>query len=177
MTIEDTIKILELLREFYPKGFEGKTTQDVLKSATLWHSFLKDHNPKILFPVIHSLIATSKWQPTIAEINEAYANAVAPVLKTSVDDEWGKVMEIVQKGMYAQRENPQMFDVLKEETREICRTIGWWELCTTQHPDTLRKFFYERYGRIQEKAKVSAITEKYTIRIDSEIALIEEGYT
>ena len=175
MTKKGAVKLMAVLQAAYPRHF---TVQNVEISSMLWQEMLDDIPDKAAFSITKKLISTGTFPPSIAEIRKEYAKTTASSLQLDADIEWAKVESIVSAGMNAMRSNPRIFDTLSNETRNICQVITWWSLCNSPQPDTQRRYFYELFGRMQDKEMVATITRKYDalMQSDFDMLAVNDGY-
>lgn len=85
MTLEESIKLLALIKVAYPNSYKDIDKDTQLATVNMWHRAFKDTQFPIIQMALDHFIKGSKFPPTIADIieelkgvyYEAWQNAVA----------------------------------------------------------------------------------------------------
>lgn len=70
MTKNETIKLLEVLRVAYPNYYKNMSKDEASKTASLYHSRLKDYPVTVVVEALNSYIDENEYPPTIAGIKK-----------------------------------------------------------------------------------------------------------
>ena len=141
MNIEEFTKAMTFLGISYSKEF----TQKQIK---VWYEFFKDTSSETFKQAIKRLIATNKFLPSIAEINEEIALIDNPHLGLNALKEWEEVLRLIrQYGYYKQNEALAEMNLL---TRNAVEQLGWSKLCMSEDIVWLKKEFVEIFKNKQQ---------------------------
>lgn len=99
MTRAETSKIMAILRVAYPGYYKDISDADAKAAVNLWHTEIGHHPYKLVKAAIYSCIATSKWPPTVAEINEEIARITQPDEMTEMEA-WNLVTRALANSGY-----------------------------------------------------------------------------
>lgn len=130
-------EILELL-SIATANFPNMQERDLRPTAVLWEKSLADIPYHVAEKAVITVLSTSKFFPTIAEIREAAAQLTQPrVIDWS--EAWGLITQAIRKhGFYDQEKGMAS---LPPDVRAMAKRFGWRELCLNTNPDTLRAQF------------------------------------
>jgi len=184
MTLKESMALLAILREAYPRFYLGMTTESARSTAELWAEMLSDIGIDVARLALKRLIATCKFPPTIAEMRESVA-AVLYVPTPDSGDAWGEVLAAIREYGYYRPE--EALASLREPVRLVVQRMGWRELCISETGMADRAHFLRIYEamtmRTQEqrllpaplRESIAAIGQKMPGIQKSLLAVIQEG--
>ena len=141
MTAEEFSKALTFLGVAYNKEFTNE-------QAKIWYEFFKTTSEETFKKAIKRLIATNKFMPSIAEINQEIALIDNPHLGLNALKEWEEVLRLIrQYGYYKQNEALAEMNLL---TRNAVEQLGWSKLCMSEDIVWLKKEFVEIFKNKQQ---------------------------
>ena len=114
----------------------------------VWYDFFKNDDFEAFRSAVKRIIPKKQFMPSISELKQEIALISNPLLQMDVDEEWGKVIDVIRRfGYYRSQE---ALDSLNEHTRHIVKTIGWYRLCTSENIEWERKTFKELFNNKQD---------------------------
>lgn len=131
--------------------------QDVeLERVDIYYEYLKDLEPNTFELVIHNIVNTKRYFPTIAEIKEEYYKLTKE--NTTAEIEWGSVRKAIQK--YGQYKQEELLESLKPLTRYVVERIGVQRLCEMETSKVAmeHRMFVDMYNDFKDKNKYEEIT-------------------
>lgn len=141
MTAEEFSKALTFLGVAYNKEFTNE-------QAKIWYEFFKTTSEETFKKAIKRLIATNKFMPSIAEINQEIALIDNPHLGLNPLKEWEEVLRLIRKyGYYKTNEALAEMNLL---TRNVVEQLGWSKLCMSEDIVWLKKEFIEIFKNKQQ---------------------------
>lgn len=141
MTAEEFSKALTFLGVAYNKEFTNE-------QAKIWYEFFKTTSEETFKKAIKRLIATNKFLPSIAEINQEIALIDNPHLGLDPLEEWEKVLKLIRKhGFYKPNEAFKEMNLL---TKNVVEQLGWGNLCMSENIVWLKKEFVEIFKNKQQ---------------------------
>ena len=149
MDKRETLKIMAVMRAAYPGYYRDITPADAEAAVNLWQTMLADRPYELVAKAVKLLIATCKFPPTIAEVNEAIAELTEPKTMTG-QEAWTLVYKAVCNSAYESRAE---FDRLPEDVR---RVVG--------SPNMLREWAMMDAGEVQTVV-ASNFQRAYTARV------------
>lgn len=148
MNKRETLKIMAVMRAAYPGYYRDITPADAEAAANLWQTMLADRPYELVAKAVKMLIATAKFPPTIAEVNEAIGELTSPPVMTG-QEAWHLVYKAVCNSAYESRKE---FEKLPEDIR---RVVG--------SPNILREWALMDAGEVQTVV-ASNFQRAYTAR-------------
>ena len=134
MDKRETLKIMAVMRAAYPGYYRDITPADAEAAVNLWQTMLADRPYELVAKAVKMLIATSKFPPTIAEVNDAIGELTSPPVMTG-QEAWYLVYKAVCNSAYESRKE---FEKLPEDIR---RVVG--------SPNILREWALMDAGEVQ----------------------------
>ncbi|SDA45390.1 hypothetical protein SAMN02910343_00643 [Dialister histaminiformans] len=139
-------KILMLLTSLF-KGFTAE-------QAAVYDRFLADIPASLLEKAVRSLIYTSKFPPTVAEIRaeaECIYHSASGVQESDYSRAWGELKQAIAHYGYARE--PHFKDPVLTET---VKRIGWKSICCSPIDDEaiLRAQFRDIYKSVAESGRM-----------------------
>jgi len=145
LTPDEALKVLSVLTAAYPNVNIPEET------AQIYVKFLLDLPYEAGKAAALSLIAESKYFPTIAELRQA-ALAVSGNDLPSPGEAWGEVVaQMKEAGIYRR---PRFSHPVIEKA---VQAIGWQELCLSENQIADRVHFMRIYESYAERARQEAI--------------------
>ncbi|MBN3403557.1 hypothetical protein EXN54_19480 [Clostridium botulinum] len=101
MTLEETIKILSIIKAAYPQWAKDLKASDAKMMVTLWNDMLQDYEYNLVQVAIKKVIATNKFPPSVAEVIEAinYITSGGNSEMTEIEA-WGLVRKAIKNSAY-----------------------------------------------------------------------------
>jgi hypothetical protein len=66
----DILKILGIIKNAYPRFYQGITMSDAKDTTDLWAEMFKDDNPQDIVKAVKELICELEFPPTIADVKK-----------------------------------------------------------------------------------------------------------
>jgi len=143
MKEQEFLKITGMIRTSYP----GSNVLPTTESINTWYEMLKDLDFSTCFQSVNEYIKNNEYPPSIASIRKGCTKKVNAFADTW-DIAWDKVMTAVRKyGTYGAKEAMESLDEL---TRKSVKAIGFYEICTSNTTNFLRREFKEIYVQNKE---------------------------
>ena len=115
MTRTETIQIMAVMRAAYPGYYRDSTGVDAQAAAALWFEMLGHHPYPLVETAVKCRISSSKWPPTVADINEEILRITQP-RQMDAAQAWDLVRRAVSDSGY---QSQAAFDRLPEDIRQI----------------------------------------------------------
>jgi hypothetical protein len=146
MQIEEAKTILGVLAAAYAQMTLNE------HSAKLFAGAFKSYDVQIVKRAVYAHIKTSKWPPTIADIQSILDDLIRPAdERVTAADALTLVKRAVQRfGYYRESEG---IASLPNDVQAAARAIGWKEICTSENPEALRAHFCKAFEQIQARTK------------------------
>jgi len=160
------------LKAAYPR-FTFLSTNEEME---FWYQLLQDIDYSVAHNGVLEHISTNIFPPSIAEIRELCTKRMFFPIK-SFDDAWGDVVKAISA--YGGDKPFEAYDTMDELTVGIVKNIGWYNICTSENPDTIRANFRMAYeAKAKEKQKnyqlPSFVAEQTKQLIEQNIPLSEK---
>ncbi|GAA0082452.1 MULTISPECIES: replicative helicase loader/inhibitor [Clostridium] len=116
MTLEETIKILSIIKAAYPQWAKDLKASDAKMMVTLWNDMLQDYEYNLVQVAIKKVIATNKFPPSVAEVIESinYITSGGKSEMTEIEA-WGLVRKAIKNSAYNAEEE---FNKLPEKIQQ-----------------------------------------------------------
>lgn len=151
MTQQDFVKLASYIKTAYPNS-NFLPTQE---SINTYYEELKDLDTQTCMLAIREYIRNNDFPPTIAGIRKGCMQQ-AKVFIMPWNEAWESVIKAVNK--YGQYGAIEAMNSLDEITRKCVKSIGFYDICTSQYTNQLKREFkeiYEDYKKEQD-SKVQA---------------------
>lgn len=137
MKKEEFINAMNILLSAY--GKEMNATQ-----MATWYGFFEKDNFEDFKKAIKSLIVTSPFMPSIAQIKEEIAKNYVPT--DTAQDKWQDVLKLIYKyGYYQSEKAMNKMDELTSKT--ITQMGGFQKVCSSSQGEWLKKEFIDLYNQ------------------------------
>lgn len=124
------------------------------EAINVWYGFLKDIDYRTMKVAVSEHIATSRFAPSISELRELAAGAMAEETMPW-DMAWGTVLKAVRKfGSYQEAE---AIDSLDGVTASIVRRMGFKNICMSEAIEVERANFRMAYEAEAKNRKHSSM--------------------
>ena len=154
MTIEDTIKILSILKASYPNFYKELTKKDAETTINLYTEMFSNTEANLVATAIKELIQHQSYPPTIADIKNKIDELTHPYEETE-SELWEIYKKIIQSGYYGDRTE---FDALPEAIKSYLgnnpnriNELGMMESSTFNSVE--KGIFLKQIKVIKERAK------------------------
>jgi hypothetical protein len=156
MTADETTAILRLLAAAYPTQRQRMSRDDARAMAAVYIAGLADLDADRVRAAVDRLVKSSRWIPTIAEIREAAVD-VAHGTRAPGGEAWGRCLALIRR--YGSHRWPGIdFEVGDPVLLATIRSLGWYDLCSSDNPHADRARFIELYDQLaQGERKEAAI--------------------
>ncbi|MBR0416661.1 MAG: hypothetical protein IJI56_02515 [Firmicutes bacterium] len=161
MTIEETGKIMEIIRLMYPRH-NDMSDEDAKKTLSLWASLLQDIPYKEVSDAVKAYLMTDKtgFPPSIGEINGLICKAKTSNLPSG-DEAWALVRNAIGNGLYGAKEE---FDNLPAICQKVVATpVNLYDWAHLGHEglNVVRTTFLKQYKAVIENTEyLLALPEK-----------------
>lgn len=101
MTMNDMIKIMAIIEAAYPRFYANKTDADKMAALNLWYRHFEKLDYSVMLQAVDAVIASNKFPPTIADINEKL-NLMRPndLEEMSELEAWSYVSRAIKNSLY-----------------------------------------------------------------------------
>ena len=140
----DTAKVCALLSAAFPNLTMSAETVE------MWNAMLGDLDVGLVFRAAQDWILKEERYPTIAGIRKRCAE-IAGVLSMSANEAWAEVADVVERYGLHNWQNLSRPPWSNEAISKTVKAIGWWEICQTNNPSTVRAQFIKMYNEFSEK--------------------------
>ncbi len=150
MNLNETVKLLFIIRGLYPrdKAFD-KTKDDLAKIAEVWKVMLSDVPFDLAQAAVLAIASTSQFAPGISDIRIWYMNFRGE--KTmDADEAWGLVQRAIKQHGYSQADKAQ--ESMPINVWRMVERMGWRNLCMSEEPGVERGQFMKMWGIYQKRA-------------------------
>lgn len=147
MNREQTASIVAVLCAAFPQVPVTRETIEV------YHSVLGDLDGDATQAAVRELLLTVERFPPPATIRRKVAER-AGVLAPAASEAWGEVL--AQARERGARQRPTFSHPAIEK---VAHDIGWWEICMSTSPDTVRAHFLRAYEVERTNADTRTITD------------------
>jgi Loader and inhibitor of phage G40P len=138
----DTAQVCALLKASFPAW---SATSETIE---MWHMMLKDLNSEIVMRATQDWILTDERFPTIAGIRKKCAE-IYGVLPMTATEAWAEVHGAIT--LYGYHGGKP--DWSSETITQTVRAIGWWQICQSDNPSTIRAQFIKMYNELAEPTR------------------------
>lgn len=115
MTKAETAEIMAVISAAYPQFYDKQTEGDKIAAMRLWHRSFKNVSYEVMLDVVDMIIASNKFPPTIAEVNEKL-DIVLGTGELTENEAWNMVRAAISKAIYYSSEE---FYKMPEEVRAV----------------------------------------------------------
>lgn len=132
----ETLKIMTVIKTAYPKYYTDSETSNLQAAVRLWNSMFKETDYSVVATAVKAYIATNKFPPTIADINEYIASITKPEEKTAFEA-WELVKRAVRNSSY---NSETEFNKLPEDIQAVVgssETLRTWAMSDTSTLDSV----------------------------------------
>jgi len=156
MIRKETGSILAMLVAGYPNV---KVTSE---TAEVWHEFLQDLPFEEVKVAVIRIITGSEFFPTVAAIRKSVLSSMG-VLPVPVDQAWAEVCAAVDE--HGLRGRP----VFSPMVERIVDSLGWWNICMSTQPDSVRRDFFKVYEKVALEVQQTLLTPQELVPVRRQI--------
>lgn len=160
MTDEQVCKVLAVLTTAYPSANIPENTVELYMEMLIVHDYL------LTKQAVYRLLKTSKFFPTIAEIEEAIEKTTVQDIP-DVEQAWLDVQKTMSKTGYF--ESPKFSH---PAIAEAVRCIGWDNIRMSENIGVERAHFFKLYDTIKNRHRETKINNQ-VLQLIGNIGLIE----
>lgn len=142
----ETAKIMAIIRAAYPGYYRDTSDSDAKTAVNLWQTMLGRHPYELVEAAVYSCIATSKWPPTVAEVN-AEIIALTCQNKMTELEAWNLVAKALTNSGYEAKEE---FDALPTAIQIVLgspATLREWAMLPMSEVQTVIASNFQRSYR------------------------------
>jgi len=160
MNKTQTMDLLDVLRQAYPKFFIAEGKDDLMKQANVWYLCLMDYDFTQVQAAAISLIKTLKFPPTIADITESLYNLNNPDQPTELEA-WNTVKKVLGKAYY---QTIECWDKLSPLVQRAVGSPSELKVWSNENIDTLNSVIASNF---QRSYRAIAQTQKENTKINN----------
>ena len=139
-------------------------------SVEVWFRSLADHSAENLRLAVFDFLRTSKWKPTIAEINSR-----ATEYRDGLGSDWGSAFEIVMRAVrwFGLDGRDRAERALGPDLWRVVESLGWESICDSRvdNRSTLRAQFRQIYGHATERdSRITSLPADVSSRLVGDVA-------
>lgn len=151
MTKKETIAIMAMLKASYPRYYADMGAEDVETAINLWYTMLKEYDGKIVGQAVKSVIATSKYPPTVAEVLEKIKLITGKEEMTEMEA-WSYISKAVSNSTYHALEE---WEKLPEQLQKVVSPdlLRSWAVIEGDDVQTVIQSNFLRTFRAKEKRR------------------------
>lgn len=154
MTKNEMVQIMAVITAAYPRFYDKQTEEDKMAALKLWYRHFENIDYDVMVQAVDAVIATNKFPPTIAEINEKIDLLLGKGLNYMSEQEaWGYVSKAIQNSAYNYQSE---FDKLPEDIQRIIhhpRQLREWALLDKEVVQSVIASNFQRAFRVQQEKK------------------------
>ncbi|MGC9100875.1 MAG: replicative helicase loader/inhibitor [Caldisericum sp.] len=162
MTQKEMTLILKMLSEAY-QNFELSEAK-----FQVWYELLGDLDFEVVKIAVETLVLQSSFVPTIADIRKKVLEITNPIPDAS--EAFLEVREAIKK--YGHEGGSLALKHMSPLTAEVCKRIGWRNICLSENPEAIREQFFSLYSELRDKAEKDLLVPKH---IKQKTLALKEG--
>lgn len=181
MTRQETAKIMSVLKTAYPRYYDSKSQEEIKAAINLWTTMLSEYSYELVAGAVKALIATCKFPPTIADVNEKIQLMTTPEEMSELKA-WSYVAKAIKNSAYSAKEE---FDKLPEECRMVVcapEQLRAWSMLSEDEVDTVIASNFQRSYRstAAKRKEYNMLPESVKSMLSiagDKLAMLEEGFS
>lgn len=174
MTVEETAKIMDVLKTFFPQFYSKISSVEKLYAAQLWTAMFSEEGFEIVLSAVKAFVAsdTKGFPPSVGQIKQKIRQITQPQALDE-GEAWGMVQRAVANANYHAKEEFESLPLAVRSAIGSESVLRQWALVeietleTVVHSNFLRSF----RARIQSEAEYRALPSE----IRQELAQIGAG--
>jgi hypothetical protein len=151
MTQKEMTVVLKMLSEAY-QNFELSEAK-----FQVWYELLGDLDFEVVKVAVETLVLQSSFVPTIADIRKKVLEIVNPLPDAS--EAYLEVREAIKK--YGYDGGSTALKHLSPLTAEVCKRLGWRNICLSENPEAIREQFFTLYSELRDKAEKDLLVPEH----------------
>ena len=163
MVLEDTRRILNILKGEYPQSFKGLTKNEMELKLNIWQKVLNPYPKNLVEKAVLDIIANSQreFAPQVSEIIAVVRRQLLPDSEILAEQEWHKIRYFMQT-MSADRDiDSKKYYALHDVTRQIYSydQLREMRLRSSESIDYREKWFVEHFADMNERRADALLQE------------------
>ena len=119
MTLQETQKMLVILKKAYPRYYTESTKEEVQETLLFYHDMFSEYPVEIVVTALKNYIKVNEYPPTIAGLQKQI-DLIAPEEDTDIEL-WNEFEKACRKGSRITQEE---FESLSEPIKKWCRDVS-----------------------------------------------------
>ena len=163
MVLDETRRILNILKGEYPQSFKGMTPNEMELKLNIWQKILSPFPNNIVENAVLEIIANSQrdFAPQVSEIKAVIKKQLLPDSEIIAEQEWQRVRAFMQTMSGDRNIDSKKYYALHEVTRQIysyslLREMRWR---STESIDYREKWFVVRFTDLNERRTDALLQE------------------
>lgn len=150
MTVDETLKIMAVLKASYPSFYRDMTRKDAEGIVNLWAEMFAEDDYRLVAAAVKALIASDSkgFPPVIGQVKEKL-RLLTEKKDMTEQEAWGLVAKAVRNGIWGSQEE---FDKLPEDIRRIVgdpEQIRSWALMDSDSLHSVVASNFQRAYRVR----------------------------
>lgn len=113
---QEMSQIMDILKTAYPRYYINSTKEEVINAINLWCEMFSDTDLQTLAVAVKSVIATSEYPPTIADVRKQIYNISNNEI-TAIEA-WKEAYDMISSGLY------MTDDIFQEASPQVKKFFG-----------------------------------------------------
>lgn len=137
---------MAILRVAYPGYYRDISSTDAKAAVNLWYTMLGHQPYNLVEAAVHSCIATSKWPPTVAEVNVEIGRLTQPEEMTEMEA-WSLVTRAIANSGYESKKEFAALPDLIQRVLGSPATLHEWAMMPVSEVQTVVASNFQRSYR------------------------------
>lgn len=178
MTLEETTKVMSVLKTAYPRYYDGIDAQTARQTVRLWASMLNDYSYELVINAVKALIAINKFPPVIADVIEKIQMLTENREMTELEA-WSLVHKAVCNSAYNSEAEFEKLPPEIQQTVHSPEQLKTWALTPEDELNTVVASNFQRSFRVRSKqareyAAIPVSVRKFICGISNNMGFMEE---
>ncbi len=152
MVLDDTRRVLNILKGEYPQSFKGMTADEMKLKLSVWQQVLKPFPKKLVEQSVLNIITNSRreFAPQVADIVADVRAQLEPDAEILANQAWTEMRGFLKSMSQDRRIDQQRFDAMDDITKEILTYDQLRQMSQSDSKDIDFKWpwFMKRYTEI-----------------------------
>lgn len=163
MTKTETVQLMAIIRQVYPRYYDKMSTDELRATVNLWHEMFVEDGGTEVFAAVRAFIATDTegFPPSIGQIKQRLVRLKAPDMPDE-SSAWAQVWRAVQNSAYnAEREFEKLHPVVRRVVGNPAMLRAWSQLPPDEVQTVVASNFQRAYrGRAADAAERLALPQE-----------------
>lgn len=155
MVLEETRRVLNILKGEYPQSFKTMTKNEMELKLNIWQKVLKPYPNNLVEKAVLDIITNSQreFAPQVAEIIAVVRRQLLPDSEILAEQEWHKIRYFMQTMSGDRNIDSKKYYALHDVTRRIYSydQLRQMRLCSSESIDYREKWFVEHFADMNER--------------------------